>query len=79
MQYEVLMPKLGHEMESGVVEAWFKQVGDTVERGEVLAEITTDKTNVEMESLHSGVLTAIAVPAGCEVTVGQVIAYIEGD
>jgi len=77
MRTEVLMPNLGYEMESAKVTAWLKQVGDPVRRGEPIAEIETDKTNIEMESLLDGTLVEIVVEAGAEAAVGEVIAFIE--
>ena len=77
MRTEVLMPNLGYDMESAKVIAWLKQVGDPVRRGEPIAEIETDKTNIEMESLVDGTLVEIVVEAGAEAAVGEVIAFIE--
>ena len=77
MRTEVLMPNLGYEMESAKVTAWLKKVGDPVRRGEPIAEIETDKTNIEMESLVDGTLVEIVVEAGAEAAVGEVIAFIE--
>lgn len=77
MRTEVLMPNLGYDMESAKVTAWLKQVGDPVRRGEPIAEIETDKTNLEMESLLDGTLVEIVVEAGSEAAVGEVIAFIE--
>jgi pyruvate dehydrogenase E2 component (dihydrolipoamide acetyltransferase) len=77
MRTEVLMPSLGYDMESAKVIAWLKQVGDPVRRGEPIAEIETDKTNIEMESLLDGTLVEIVVEAGAEAAVGEVIAFIE--
>ena len=71
------MPKLGYDMETGVVSSWLKQVGDTVARGEAIAEVETDKTTVEMESVAAGTLVEIVHDAGVEVPVGQPIAYLE--
>jgi len=71
------MPKLGYDMETGVVSSWLKQVGDTVARGEAIAEVETDKTTVEMESVAAGTLDEIVHEAGVEVPVGQPIAYLE--
>lgn len=71
------MPRLGYDMETGAIGSWLKQVGDTVERGEAIAEIQTDKTTVEMEATHSGVLIEQTLQAGEEVDVGTVIGYIE--
>ena len=50
------MPKLGYDMETGTIAAWVKNVGDTVSRGDVLAEIETEKSTVEMEALAGGTL-----------------------
>jgi len=77
MRVEVTMPNLGYDMESGKVASWLKQVGDSVERGEPLAEIETDKTTVEMEAMASGTLVEILADAGSEATVGTPIAIIE--
>ena len=51
MRVDVTMPNLGYDMEEGTVAAWIKQVGDAVERGEVIAEIETDKTTVRWSRL----------------------------
>jgi pyruvate/2-oxoglutarate dehydrogenase complex dihydrolipoamide acyltransferase (E2) component len=77
MRTEIKMPKLGYEMESGKIGRWLKAVGDSVERGEPIAEIETDKTTIEMEAMASGTLTEIVAPAGEEVQVGEVVAYLD--
>lgn len=79
MRVEVKMPNLGYDMTEGTVTAWLKAVGDTVERGEAIAEIETDKTTVEMESLASGTLVEIVRSTGATVAVGDVIAFLETD
>ena len=71
------MPKLGYDMETGVVAGWLKQVGDAIQRGDAIAEIETDKSTVEMEALASGTLAEIVHAAGAEVPVGEPIAFIE--
>lgn len=71
------MPKLGYDMETGVVVAWLKDVGDTVQRGEAIAEVETDKATVEMEAMASGTLAEIVCAAGTATPVGAVIAYID--
>jgi pyruvate dehydrogenase E2 component (dihydrolipoamide acetyltransferase) len=71
------MPNLGADMDTGKIAAWLKKVGDPVERGEVIAEIETDKATVEMESLQAGTLVEIVAEVGAELPVGDVIAYIE--
>jgi pyruvate dehydrogenase E2 component (dihydrolipoamide acetyltransferase) len=73
----VEMAKLGYDMDSGRISSWTKKVGDAVRRGEVIAEIETTKTAVEMEALTTGTLVEIVQPVGAEVAVGGVIAYIE--
>lgn len=79
MRLEVTMPNLGYDMEEGKVQSWLKGVGDSVERGEPIAEIETDKTTVEMEALASGTLVEILCEAGSEAAVGAVVAVIESD
>ena len=78
MRVEVTMPNLGYDMEAGRISAWLKCVGDRVVRGEPIAEIETDKTTVEMESLASGTLVEIVKDVGEDAGVGEVIGYIEG-
>ena len=60
MRVDVTMPNLGYDMEEGKISAWLKKVGrHRVERGEPIAEIETDKTNVEMEAMAAGTLVEI--------------------
>jgi pyruvate dehydrogenase E2 component (dihydrolipoamide acetyltransferase) len=73
----ITMPKLGYDMTEGKVVAWLRQVGDTVGRGDVIAEIETEKTTVEMESTASGTLVEIVHEGGATVTIGDPIAYLE--
>lgn len=79
MRHEVTMPRMGQSMEEGQVLNWLKRVGDDVKRGEVIAEIETDKAAVEMESFYDGTLTEIVVPEGETVPVGTVIAIVENE
>jgi len=71
------MPRMGYDMETGTIAAWTKQVGDTVARGDVLAEIETEKSTVEMEALASGTLVEQTLAPGEEVPVGTVIGYLD--
>jgi pyruvate dehydrogenase E2 component (dihydrolipoamide acetyltransferase) len=71
------MPKLGYDMETGKVGGWLKRVGDEISRGDVIAEIETDKSTVEMEATASGTLAEIVHDAGAEVPVGETIAWLE--
>jgi pyruvate dehydrogenase E2 component (dihydrolipoamide acetyltransferase) len=76
MAVEVTMPQMGADMTEGTLVKWTKQVGDHVERGDVLAEIETDKATVELEAYESGELIKVVVDEGEVVPVGQVIALI---
>ncbi len=71
------MAKLGYDMETGRIAAWVRTVGDAVERGDVIAEIETDKATIEMEALCSGTLAEIVHEAGDDVPVGAVIGYLD--
>jgi pyruvate dehydrogenase E2 component (dihydrolipoamide acetyltransferase) len=73
---EVRMPKMGDGMEEGTINVWLKKEGDTVKSGDIIAEVETDKANVEVTSYDSGVLSKIVVPVGQTVPVGEIIAYI---
>ncbi len=72
----VEMPKMGDTMEEGKILRWLKQVGEPVKKGEPLAEIETDKVNIEVESFASGVLRKILVPEGASAAIGASIALV---
>lgn len=72
----VVMPKLTDTMEEGVVVAWKKHEGETVDSGDVLAEIETDKAVLDLEAFGSGVLRKVLVPEGETVKAGKLIAVI---
>lgn len=59
MAVEVIMPKLGVDMQEGQILEWKKKEGDKVEEGEILLEIMSDKTNMELEAESSGTLIKI--------------------
>jgi pyruvate dehydrogenase E2 component (dihydrolipoamide acetyltransferase) len=73
---EIRMPKMGDGMEEGTVLRWLKKEGDRIEKNDSIAEIETDKANVEVPAEDSGVLTQIVVHEGQTVPVGAVIAHI---
>jgi pyruvate dehydrogenase E2 component (dihydrolipoamide acetyltransferase) len=73
---EVIMPKLGLTMEEGTIVRWLKAEGDTVEKGEVLFEVQTDKVVMEVECPASGILGKILVGEDETVPVVHVVAYI---
>lgn len=76
MAVEIIMPKLGVDMQEGEIIEWKKQVGDTVNEGDVLLEINSDKTSMEIEAEDSGVLLKIVRQEGDVVPVTEVIGYI---
>ena len=76
MATNIVMPQMGYDMREGTVVRWHKKEGETVARGEVLADIETDKATVEFEAFTSGVLGKIMAEAGVVVPVGELIAVI---
>ncbi|MBM3942966.1 MAG: 2-oxo acid dehydrogenase subunit E2 [SAR202 cluster bacterium] len=76
MATTIVMPQMGYDMKEGTVVRWHKQEGDAVARGEVIADIQTDKATVEFEAYTAGVLRKIVAQAGVPVPVGELIAVI---
>jgi pyruvate dehydrogenase E2 component (dihydrolipoamide acetyltransferase) len=74
--FEFKMPSLGADMEAGTLIAWKKQPGERVRRGDLLAEVETDKGVIDVEAFADGVLDQILVPIGEKVPVGTVLALI---
>jgi pyruvate dehydrogenase E2 component (dihydrolipoamide acetyltransferase) len=74
MAEAILMPRLSDTMTEGVVAAWHKKVGDTVKKGDLLAEIETDKATMELESYQDGVLLHIGTPRGGKLQVNDLLA-----
>ncbi|WP_233883966.1 pyruvate dehydrogenase complex dihydrolipoamide acetyltransferase [Tenacibaculum piscium] len=70
------MPRLSDTMEEGVVASWLKNVGDSIEEGDILAEIETDKATMEFESFHEGVLLHIGVQEGESAPVDTLLAIV---
>ena len=79
MAETINMPKLGFDMAEGVLVRWVKQEGNPIKKGDVLAEIETDKATVEVESSFSGVVAKHLVEAGASVPVGAPIAVITSE
>ena len=73
---KVVLAKLSPTMEEGTIVKWTKKEGDAVKQGDVLAEIETDKANMEMEAQGSGVLRKILVQAGGKAPIGTLIGVI---
>lgn len=76
MAVDIVMPNMGFDTQEARLLEWRKQPGDSVQRGEVIAVIESDKANVELESVASGVLLELLVPADSEVKVGAIIARV---
>jgi pyruvate dehydrogenase E2 component (dihydrolipoamide acetyltransferase) len=74
---DIVMPRLSDSMTEGIVVRWLKQPGETIRRGEPIAEIETDKATITYESDLDGVITELAVGEGQSVPVGTSIAYVE--
>ncbi|MGG4266782.1 dihydrolipoamide acetyltransferase family protein [Peribacillus simplex] len=76
MAVEVVMPKLGMAMKEGTVSLWSKEVGDSVEKGEAIASINSEKIEMDIESPAEGTILNIAVQEGQGVPPGTVICHI---
>jgi pyruvate dehydrogenase E2 component (dihydrolipoamide acetyltransferase) len=76
MAETISMPKLGFDMAEGLLVRWVKKVGENINKGDVLAEIETDKATVEVESSASGVVLQLIVDQGTMVPVNAPIAIV---
>ncbi len=76
MPTEIKMPQLSDTMDQGTILRWFKKEGDKISRGDALAEVATDKADLEVESFFEGTLLKINSAEGTSVKVGEVIAVI---
>jgi pyruvate dehydrogenase E2 component (dihydrolipoamide acetyltransferase) len=76
MEEVVLMPRLSDTMTEGVIAAWHKKVGDTVKKGDILAEIETDKATMELESYKNGTLLYTGAKEGEKIAVNDLLAII---
>jgi len=72
----ILMPRLSDTMTEGVIAAWHKKVGDTVKKGELLAEIETDKATMELESYKDGTLLHVGGDKGAKIQVDDLLAIV---
>lgn len=76
MSSEIKVPVLGESIVEGTLARWHKKVGDAVKAGDVLADLETDKVNVEVTATESGVISALLKAEGDSVAVGEVIATV---
>jgi pyruvate dehydrogenase E2 component (dihydrolipoamide acetyltransferase) len=72
----ILMPRLSDTMTEGVIAAWHKKIGDPVKKGELLAEIETDKATMELESYKDGTLLHLGADKGGKIQVNDLLAII---
>ncbi len=79
MSVKIEMPKLSDTMTEGTLIKWHKKVGDSVEIGDILAEVETDKATMEMEAFDEGTITEILVQEGDKATIGGVLAILDGE
>ena len=73
---EVTMPRLSDTMEEGTIAAWLKKPGEQVNKGDVIAQIETDKATMDLTSFESGTLQEILAPEGSTVQIGKPVARI---
>ncbi|MEO0331726.1 MAG: biotin/lipoyl-containing protein, partial [Bacteroidota bacterium] len=73
------MPSLGADMEAATLVTWYVQPGDEVKRGDIIADITTDKGEIDVEVFEDGILEKILVQPGERLPVGTLLAYIRGE
>jgi pyruvate dehydrogenase E2 component (dihydrolipoamide acetyltransferase) len=73
---EITMPRLSDTMEEGTIARWLKQPGDEIKKGDILAEIETDKATMDLEAYEAGTLQQILVQEGETVPIGQAVALI---
>ena len=79
MKKEIIMPKIGLDMEEGTINKWLKKVGDHMEAGESILEIETDKAVTEVEAAVSGTLVEIVAQDGDTVEITKTIGWVETD
>src|SRR6266496_231476 len=73
---DVTMPRLSDTMEEGTIASWLKKPGEKVTRGEVIAQIETDKATMDLTAFEAGTLQEILAPEGTTVAIGQPVARI---
>lgn len=76
---EFVMPKLGADMSAGTLTCWRKQAGDVVRRGDIIAEVETDKGNIDVEVFVSGTIEKLLIAPGQKAPVGTALALIRED
>src|SRR5262245_60181228 len=70
------MPRLSDTMQEGTIASWLKKPGDSIDRGEVIAQIETDKATMDLTAFEAGTLQEILAPGGATVPIGQTVARL---
>src|SRR3954469_15640290 len=73
---EVTMPRLSDTMEEGTIASWLKKPGEQISKGDVIAQIETDKATMDLTAFEAGTLQEILAPEGSTVAIGQPVARI---
>ena len=76
MATKILLPRLGESVEEAAIGRWCKQIGEPVERGEIIAELETAKAMMELESPVKGVLLAVFPEIGTTIQMGELVAIV---
>ena len=74
---DIIMPAIGETVNEGKLAKWFKKVGDQINEGDILCEVETDKTTMEIPSTINGILKEIIVQENETVAVGTILGIIE--
>jgi 2-oxoglutarate dehydrogenase E2 component (dihydrolipoamide succinyltransferase) len=74
---KILMPEMGERVKSAVLTKWHKSVGEVVQEGEILFEISTDKVESEIPSSVTGKIQSVSCEEGDDIAVGTVLAIVE--
>jgi pyruvate/2-oxoglutarate dehydrogenase complex dihydrolipoamide acyltransferase (E2) component len=77
MREPIYMPKFGMTMTAGLIVTWHKHEGDTVDQGDALFTVETEKVDADVEAPAAGTLVSIQYEEGDEADVGEIVAYIE--
>jgi len=77
MRVPINMPTLGSDIHEGKIVKWVKQLGDTVERGDIVLEVESEKALLEVEALDSGTLIEIVHDRDVEIAVGETVGYLD--
>src|SRR6476646_10066644 len=78
MGANIVMPQLGETVSEGKIVSWFKKVGDSIEAGDRLFEVETDKVTIDVEAIDAGTISEICVGNGATAPIGAIVAVLSG-